>query len=225
MIGRTLSHHRITDRLGAGGMGEVYLAEDTKLKRSVALKVLPQDLATDPVRLALPARSRGARRPQPSQHRDDYSVEDTDGVHFITMELVEGATLDQLIPVDGLDAGGFFDLAVPLVDAVAAAHERGITHRDLKPANVMVGPDGRLPRPRFRPRERRAQRDSDVDVTRTSAGTVLGTAAFMSPEQVQGLPVDHRSDVFSLGVMFCHGADRPPPVRRGHVGGASHRRS
>ena len=142
MIGRTLSHYRITDRLGAGGMGEVYLAEDAKLKRKVALKVLPPDLASDPVRLA--RFQREAEALAALSHPNIvtiYSVEDADGVHFITMERVEGEPLDRLIPTEGFDVGRFFDLAMPLVDAVSAAHEHGITHRDLKPANVMVGAD------------------------------------------------------------------------------------
>src|SRR5215471_17469440 len=139
MIGRTLSHYRITDRLGAGGMGEVYLAEDTKLKRKIALKVLPTNVATDPERLA--RFQREAEALAALNHPNIvtiYAVEDVDDVHFIVMEWVEGRSLDYLIPPEGFSAEQAFDLALPLVDAVGAAHDRGITHRDLKPANVMI---------------------------------------------------------------------------------------
>jgi TolB-like protein/tRNA A-37 threonylcarbamoyl transferase component Bud32/cytochrome c-type biogenesis protein CcmH/NrfG len=217
MIGRTLSHYRILGQLGTGGMSEVYLAEDTRLKRKVALKVLPPDLASNPIRLA--RFQREAEALASLSHPNIvtiYSVEDVDGVHFITMERVEGEPLSRQIPSDGMDIGRFFDLAVPLVDAVAAAHERGITHRDLKPANVMVGVDGRVHVLDFGLAKIGGETPSDatadtVAVQHTREGTILGTVPFMSPEQVQGLPVDERTDIFSLGVMFYQMLAGHPP--------------
>jgi serine/threonine protein kinase/Tfp pilus assembly protein PilF len=201
--------------LGAGGMGEVYLAEDTQLKRKVALKVLPPDLASSPIRLA--RFQREAEALAALSHANIvtiYSVEEIDGVHFMTMERVEGEPLSRQIPSDGMDLGHFFDLAVPLVDAVAAAHERGITHRDLKPANVMIGVDGRLHVLDFGVAKIGGGTASDVtveDVQQTREGTIVGTVPYMSPEQVQGLPVDERTDIFSLGVMFYQMLTGQPP--------------
>ena len=209
MIGRTLGHYRIASRLGKGGMGEVYLAEDTKLGRRVALKVLPAEVAGDPER-----RRRFEREAQAVAALNHpnivmvHSVEEAEGVHFITVELVEGQTLSQLIPRDGLPLGRFFDLAVPLADAISAAHEQGITHRDLKPENVMVTGEGRVKVLDFglakltegvAAGEAAAERPT---ATATEPGKILGTVAYMSPEQAQGKPVDHRSDVFSLGVVL-----------------------
>jgi serine/threonine protein kinase/tetratricopeptide (TPR) repeat protein len=207
MIGRTLSHYRIIALLGSGGMGEVYLAEDARLKRKVALKILPPELASNPVRIA--RFQREAEVLAALSHPNIvtiYSVEEDGGMHFMTMERVEGEPLSRQIPPDGMDLVRFFDLAVPLADAVAAAHDRGITHRDLKPANVMVGADGRIHVLDFGlakilgetpPEEVMAE-----TVQQTREGTILGTIPYMSPEQVQGLAVDERSDIFSLGVMF-----------------------
>ncbi len=142
MIGRTLSHFKITAKLGEGGMGEVFVAEDTNLKRRVALKVLPAELAGSQERLERfqrEAESLAALNHPNIVHV--YSVETDQKVHFLTMELVEGESLEQLIPEPGLPLEQVLDLAIPLADALAEAHDRGIVHRDLKPANVMV--DGR----------------------------------------------------------------------------------
>jgi len=209
VIGRTLGHYRIAGRLGKGGMGEVYLAEDTKLNRRVALKVLRAEVAGDPER-----RRRFEREAQAVAALNHpnivmvHSVEEAEGVHFITMELVEGRTLSELIPKDGLPLGRFFELAAPLADAVSAAHERGITHRDLKPENVMVTGEGRVKVLDFglaklmegAPAGEAASQFPTA--TQTEPGRILGTVAYMSPEQAQGKPVDHRSDVFSLGVVL-----------------------
>ncbi len=145
MIGRVLAHYKITAAIGAGGMGEVYRADDTKLGRAVALKVLPLDMARNPERLA--RFQREARSVAALNHPHIvtlYSVEEVDGVHFITMELVEGRSLDRLIPKDGLPVDRVLDIAAAIAEALAAAHEKGIVHRDLKPANVMVTDDGRV---------------------------------------------------------------------------------
>ena len=213
MIGRTLSHYRILSLLGSGGMGQVYLAEDTRLKRKVALKVLPAGLASDPTRLG--RFQREAEALAALSHPNIvtiYSVEDADGVHFMTMEHIDGEPLSRLIPSEGIDLGRFFDLAVPLADAVAVAHERGIMHRDLKPANVMVGTDGRAQRSRFR-----AGEDCPGDAVLTARlkrSSRRGKARSSAPSRTcrrnrsQGLPVDYRSDIFSLGVHVLPDAHR-----------------
>jgi eukaryotic-like serine/threonine-protein kinase len=145
MARETLSHYRIKQRLGAGGRGEVYRVEDTRLGRDVALKLLLPEFAADPERLR-----RFRREAQLLAALDHpaivtiFSVEEADGVPFLTMQLVDGATLEQLIPAGGLPLRRFFEIAVPLADAVAAAHAQGVIHRDLKPSNVMCTPEGRL---------------------------------------------------------------------------------
>jgi serine/threonine protein kinase len=208
MIGTTLQHYRILGRLGVGGMGEVYAAEDTKLQRRVALKVLPPDMAADPERLQ--RFQREARAVAALNHPNVvtiYSVEEADGVQFLTMELVEGKTLAELIPKDGLPLEELFRVAVPLADAVAAAHQHGIVHRDLKPANVMLASDGRVKvldfgLAKLKPELSSTETTLAAAQSLTGQNTIVGTAAYMSPEQAEGRPVDHRSDIFSLGVVL-----------------------
>ena len=145
MIGQTLAHYNILEKIGSGGMGDVYLAEDTKLDRKVALKVLPPELAESEQRRA--RFKREAKALAALDHPNIvtvHSVEEAEGVHFITMQLVQGKTLTELLPKNGFTLNKFFDLAIPMADAVAAAHQEGITHRDLKPDNMMVGDDGRI---------------------------------------------------------------------------------
>ena len=208
MIGQTLSHFQITAKLGEGGMGEVYRAVDTKLGREVAIKVLPEELAGDPVRLE--RLEREARALAALDHPNIvtlYSVEEAEGIHFLTMALVEGRTVRELIPRRGLPLEELLDLAIPLVDAVRAAHERGIVHRDLKPSNLMVDTEGRLRVLDFglakltgmtNPEEA-SQAPTEA---MTQEGTILGSYPYMSPEQVEGKPADERADIFSLGVVL-----------------------
>ncbi len=145
VIGRTLSHFKITAKLGEGGMGEVYLAHDTQLERKVALKVLPAELAEDPERLKRLQREARSLAALDHPHVVPvYSLESAEGVHFLTMAFIEGEPLEQLIPDEGFSVERLLDLAVPLADALRAAHRQGIIHRDLKPANVMLDRDGRL---------------------------------------------------------------------------------
>jgi TolB-like protein len=207
MIGRTLSHYRIHAALGAGGMGEVYRATDTKLGREVALKVLPLDVASDPERLA--RFQREARAVAALNHPNVvtlYSVEESEGVHFLTMELIEGQSLDWLISSNGLPAERVIEIAGAMAEALSAAHEKGIVHRDLKPANVMVTNDGRVKVLDFGlAKDVGAETSTDATLTsagHTQAGVVMGTPAYMSPEQVSGRTLDHRTDIFSLGVLL-----------------------
>jgi TolB-like protein/cytochrome c-type biogenesis protein CcmH/NrfG len=188
-------------------MGEVYRATDTKLGRDVALKVLPPDVARDPERLARFQREARAIAALNHPHIVTiFSVEETDGLHFLTMELVEGQSLDRLISAAGLPVDQIVDIASALADALAAAHEKGIVHRDLKPANVMVTNEGRVKVLDFGlAKDIRADSSSDATLTsagHTQAGIVMGTPAYMSPEQVAGRPLDHRTDIFSLGIIL-----------------------
>ncbi|HTS56998.1 MAG TPA: protein kinase [Terriglobales bacterium] len=207
LLGRTVAHYRISAIIGAGGMGEVYRATDTKLGRDVALKVLPLDMARDPDRLA--RFQREARAVAALNHPNVvtvYSVEQSNNVHFITMELIEGQSLERLISSNGLPADRIIELAGAIAEALAAAHEKGIVHRDLKPANVMVTNEGRVKVLDFG-LAKDINADIAKDATLTSAGhtqsgMVMGTPAYMSPEQVSGRPLDHRSDIFSFGVVL-----------------------
>jgi eukaryotic-like serine/threonine-protein kinase len=216
MVGQTLAHYRIVKRIASGGMGEVFLAEDTKLDRRVALKTLPAEFATDADRRARLARE--AKAIAALNHPNIvtvYSVERVDGVDFITMELVQGRTLAELLPRHGLTLDKFFAIAIPLVDAVAAAHQHGILHRDLKPSNVMVSDDGRVKVLDFglakAPAAPAAVSASTISASPTLDGHVMGTPAYMSPEQAEGKAVDTRSDIFSLGVLFYEMLTRQRP--------------
>lgn len=143
MIGKTLGHYRVLAKIGEGGMGDVYSAEDTKLKRHVALKVLPSEMAAVPDRLA--RFQREAEAIAKLSHPNIvtiFSVEESESVHFLTMELVDGRPLSEILPKNGFGIEQLLEVAIPLTEALAAAHKKGITHRDLKPQNVMVGDDG-----------------------------------------------------------------------------------
>ena len=208
MIDKTLAHYRIVDKLGEGGMGQVFVAEDTRLGRKVALKVLAGEMANDADRLQ--RFEREARAVAALNHPNIvtiYSVEEADGHHFITMELVEGKTLAEELLKGPLRLERFFDMAHSLADALNAAHSQGIIHRDLKPANVMVGPEGRVKildfgLAKLRGAESGADTLDAPTAALTQEGLILGTVPYMSPEQLQGKPADHRSDIFSLGIML-----------------------
>ena len=205
--GAKLGPYEIHSPLGAGGMGEVYRARDTKLGRDIALKMLPAEMAQDPERLARFRRE--AKALAQLDHPNIvtiHSVEESDGVHFLTMQLVEGQPLDRLIPKGGLPVEQIVEIASALGDALAAAHEKGIVHRDLKPANVMVTNDGRVKVLDFGlAKDVRGANLGDATLTsasQTQVGVVMGTPAYMSPEQTSGRPLDHRTDIFSLGVVL-----------------------
>lgn len=205
--GTRLGIYDIKSAIGAGGMGEVYRATDTKLGREVAVKILPSEMAKDPERLG--RFHREARAVAALNHPNVvtlYSVEECNGVHFLTMELIEGQPLDCLISSNGLPLQRIIEIASALSEALAAAHEKGILHRDLKPANVMVTNDGRVKVLDFGlAKDVSAETSNGATLTsadRTQAGVVMGTPAYMSPEQVSGRTLDHRTDIFSLGVLL-----------------------
>ena len=188
-------------------MGEVYRATDTRLGREVAVKILPPEMAQNSDRLA--RFHREARAVAALNHPNVvtlFSVEECDGVHFLTMELVEGTSLDLHIPESGMPVDQIIEIAGALAEGLAAAHEKGILHRDLKPANIMVTLAGRVKILDFGlAKEVGAETVQDATLTssgRTQAGIVMGTPAYMSPEQISGRALDHRTDIFSLGIML-----------------------
>ncbi len=214
MIGQALSKYTITGMLGEGGMGVVYRAEDSELGREVALKLLPAEMADNPKRLERFRRE--AKAVAAINHPNIvtiHSIESTESTHFMTMELVEGESLDHIIPPGGMPLAKVFDIAIPLADALSSAHEQGIVHRDLKPANVMVTGENRVKVLDFGLAKLVEDPDAETGdhaVTAlptqatelTAEGMVMGTAPYMSPEQVEGRAMDHRTDIFSLGIVL-----------------------
>jgi TolB-like protein/Flp pilus assembly protein TadD len=208
LIGRQLGTYEVLSLLGAGGMGEVYRARDTKLNRDVALKILPNVFALDADRLARFRREAQAVAALNHPHIVTiFSIEEQDDVPFMTMELIEGCTLDQGIPDGGLSLARFFDIAVALADALSAAHRKHIIHRDLKPANVMVTDDGNVKVLDFGLARTVAPdvvslAEAVTSLGLTADGTIVGTMPYMSPEQIEAKPLDHRTDLFSLGIIL-----------------------
>jgi TolB-like protein/tetratricopeptide (TPR) repeat protein len=215
--GARVGTYEIIASLGTGGMGEVYRARDPRLRRDVALKVLPPEVTREPGRLERFDREARAIAALNHPHIVTiYSTEDADGIRFLTMELVEGQTLGELIAPAGITLGRFFEIAVPLADALTAAHQKLIMHRDLKPGNVMVSHDGRVKVLDFGLArvvgDELGEEDMDTTVASvTQHGMIVGTIPYMSPEQVEGRRLDPRSDLFSLGVIFYEllTGDRP----------------
>jgi len=210
MVGRTLAHFRVEEKLGAGGMGEVYRALDTKLGRPVALKVLPAALARDPERLA--RLEREARLLASLNHPGIAAVhglEDFEGVRFLVMELVPGETLADRLAAGPLPIAEALAMGRQIAAALEAAHEAGVIHRDLTPANVMLRPDGSVKVLDFGlakglgPIASGAMSQSPTITSEgTHAGVILGTAAYMSPEQARGRPLDRRTDLWSFGCVL-----------------------
>jgi eukaryotic-like serine/threonine-protein kinase len=214
VIGQTISHYKVIRELGAGGMGIVYEAQDVRLRRSVAMKFLPEDCARDEL-----ARGRFEREAQTASALDHpgicriFDIGEHDGQPFIVMELLTGKTLRQTIGSRPVELETFFSLAVDMVDALEAAHSIGIIHRDLKPANVFVDTRGHarildfglaklIRDPQLEQGDWHAPTAEYSEDAHTATGTVLGTMKYMSPEQARGEAVDARSDLFSLGVLF-----------------------
>jgi Tol biopolymer transport system component len=213
VIGTTLSHYRITARLGAGGMGEVFRAEDTRLGREVALKVLPEDFAADPERLA--RFEREARLLASLSHPNVgaiHDVEEVGGRHFLVLELALGEDLAERLKRGAIPVTEALPIARQIAEALEEAHEKGIVHRDLKPGNVKLTPDGKVKVLDFGLAKAfagdAAAPSADLSEsptlahTGTQAGFILGTAAYMSPEQARAKPVDRRADIWAFGVVL-----------------------
>ncbi|MBI3005651.1 MAG: serine/threonine-protein kinase [Ignavibacteriales bacterium] len=209
MIGQTISHYKILEKLGEGGMGVVYKAQDTTLDRLVALKFLPPHVSSssdDKVRFTQEAKSAAAL-----SHPNIctiYGVEEHDAQYFIVMEYVEGRTLKEM--KNNMPLKQAIDIGIQLSDGLAAAHEKGIVHRDIKPENIMVRKDGRVQIMDFGLAKLKGASRL------TKEGSTVGTAGYMSPEQVQGLETDHRTDIFSLGVVLYELFSGQSPFKAAH---------
>lgn len=205
-VPNTIGHYRVLRKIGEGGMGEVYLAEDSRLLRKVALKILPSEFTKEPDRLR--RFQNEARAASALNHPNILVVHDighVDRVHFIATEYVEGKTLRTQLSAGRLSVPEVLEIAIQTINALASAHEVGIVHRDIKPENIMLRPDGYVKVLDFG-LAKITQPSGSTDITEaptiTEAGYVMGTVKYMSPEQVRGLLVDARSDIFSLGVLL-----------------------
>ena len=211
MIGTTIAHYKITEKIGQGGMGEVYRATDTKLNRDVALKVLPEAFAQDQQRMA--RFSREAQVLASLNHPNIasiYGLEESDGKQALVLELVEGEDLAERLKRGAIPLEESLKIALQMAEALEAAHEKGIIHRDLKPANVKITPEGVVKVLDFGLAKALEEEVVPEDISQsptisqlaTKAGIILGTAAYMSPEQARGKQVDRRTDIWAFGAVL-----------------------
>src|SRR5436309_2529536 len=220
LVGRTIGHYKLSERIGTGGMGEVYLATDITAGRKAALKLLPVRFTGDAERL---------KRFQQEAHAlvglnhpnilTVYEIGQHHSTHYIASELIEGETLRQRLERGRIEVGEAVDVAIQVASALAASHETGIVHRDIKPENIMLRPDGyvkvldfgiaKLAESAFA--KAAADGARSMTLADTSLGSILGTVRYMSPEQARGAPVDNRTDVWSLGVVLYEMVTGHPP--------------
>ncbi len=213
MVGTTISHYKVLEKIGEGGMGEVYRATDTKLNRDVALKILPQQFASDSQRMA-----RFQREAEVLASLDHpnigqiYGIEEAGQTKALVLQLIEGPTLAERIAQGPIPVEEALKIALQMAEGLEAAHEKGVIHRDLKPANVKITPEGQVKILDFglakalegeTPPDSSLSQSPTLTAAATQAGVILGTAAYMSPEQARGKPVDKRADIWAFGdVLF-----------------------
>src|SRR5512139_809731 len=210
-IGHNLSHYSLVEKIGKGGMGEVFRAKDQKLGRDVAIKVLPDEFARDTDRVA--RFQREAKLLASLNHPNIaaiYGLESSEGINFLVLELVEGDTLADRIKAGPIPVEESLKLALQIAEALEAAHEKGVIHRDLKPANIKVTPEGKVKVLDFGLAKAFSGEQAELNLSNsptlsdmaTQQGVILGTAAYMSPEQAKGKAVDKKADIWAFGCVL-----------------------